>query len=176
MIKCGITGFNGNLGKTFTAINNKFKYIKFKGDISKKNDVNKWIKENNFDLLIHFAAIVPTTIVKKQYKKALKTNYTGTKYLVDAINRHNKSINWFFFASTSHVYPHKFHKINEKHKSKPSSKYGKTKLLAEQYIEKKLKKTKIKFCIGRIFSIIDNKGSEFFLRGLLEKIKKNKKK
>tara|TARA_B100001964_G_C14178640_1_gene575089 strand:+ start:209 stop:1018 length:810 start_codon:yes stop_codon:yes gene_type:complete len=175
MIKCGLTGFNGNLGKTFTTLNNKFKYINFKGDISKKNDINKWIKENNFDLLIHFAALVPTSIVNKQYRKALKTNYIGTKYLVDAILRYNKSIDWFFFASTSHVYPQKFYKINEKHKTKPSSKYGKTKLLAEKYIEKKLNKTNIKFCIGRIFSIIDNKGEQFLLNGLLSKIKKKEK-
>ena len=47
MIKCGLTGFSGNLGKTFTTLNNKFKYINFKGDISKKNDINKWIKESN---------------------------------------------------------------------------------------------------------------------------------
>ena len=157
MIKCGLTGFSGNLGKTFTTLNNKFKYINFKGDISKKNDINKWIKENNFDLLIHFAALVPTSIVNKQYRKALKTNYIGTKYLVDAIIRHNKSIDWFFFAS------------------KPSSKYGKTKLLAEKYVEKKLNKTNIKFCIGRIFSIIDNKGEQFLLNGLLNKIKKKEK-
>ena len=138
MIKCGLTGFSGNLGKTFTTLNNKFKYINFKGDISKKNDINKWIKENNFDLLIHFAALVPTSIVNKQYRKALKTNYIGTKYLVDAIIRHNKSIDWFFFASTSHLYPHQFYKINEKHKNKPTSKYGKTKILAKKNIEKKI--------------------------------------
>ena len=176
MIKCGITGFNGNLGKTFITLNNKFNYIRFKGDIRKKKEVNNWIKKNNFDLLIHFAAIVPTSIVNKRYKKALSVNYLGTKYLVDAIIRYNKSIEWFFFASTSHVYPKKFYKISEKHKTKPSSKYGKTKLLAEKYIEKNLKNTKTKFCVGRIFSIIDNKGSEFFLRGLLKKIKENRKK
>ena len=50
-----------------------------------------------------------------------------------------------------------------------------TKLIAEKYIVKKLKKTNIKFCIGRIFSIIDNKKKEFFLPGLLKKMKVKKK-
>ena len=73
--------------------------------------------------------------------------------------RYKKDINWFFFASTSHVYPTQKKKISEKNKTKPSSKYGKTKLLAENYIKKKLKNKKFGFCIGRIFSIFDNKES-----------------
>ena len=52
------------------------------------------------------------------------------------------------------------------------SKYGKTKLLAENYIIKKLKKTKINFCIGRIFSIFDNHGKDFFLKSLIKKYNK----
>ena len=61
MFKCGITGSKGNLGKTFVKNSKIFKFIKFKGDISKKKDVNRWIKNNEFDLIIHFAAIVPIT-------------------------------------------------------------------------------------------------------------------
>ena len=37
-------------------------------------------------------------------------------------------------------------------KKKPINNYGKLKLLAEKYIESKLKRTNITFCIGRIFS------------------------
>ena len=36
MLKCGITGSTGNLGKSFIKNNKKFKFIKFKGDITKK--------------------------------------------------------------------------------------------------------------------------------------------
>ena len=36
MFKCGITGSKGNLGKTFVKNSKIFKFIKFKGDISKK--------------------------------------------------------------------------------------------------------------------------------------------
>ena len=176
MLRCGITGFSGNLGKAFLRSNSEFRYIKFKGDISKKKEIDSWIKKNDFDIFIHFAAIVPTSIVNKSYKRALNVNYKGTKHLVDAIVKHKKKIDWFFFSSTSHVYSLQNMKIKENFKINPSSNYGKTKFLAENYIKKKFKNFNIKYCIGRIFSIFDNKGEGFFTPNLLKKIKgKNKK-
>ena len=97
MLKCGITGSTGNLGKSFIKNNKKFKFIKFKGDITKKNDVNIWIKKYKFDLIIHFAALVPVSKVNKDYKKALKINYLGTQNIVNAIVENNVEIDWFFF-------------------------------------------------------------------------------
>ena len=69
MIKCGITGSRGNLGISFLKIK-KFKFIIFGGDISKKSDVEKWIKLNDFDIIVHFAALVPTYKVNRYYNKA----------------------------------------------------------------------------------------------------------
>ena len=71
MIRCGITGFDGNLGKTFLKINKTFRFIKFKGDIRNKGQVEKWIKSNEFDLIVHFAALVPISEVNKKYKVVL---------------------------------------------------------------------------------------------------------
>ena len=176
MIKCGITGFDGNLGKTFLKYNKKFQYIKFRGDISKKKEIEQWIKNNNFDILIHFAALVPTFIVNRNYKKALNVNFKGTKYLVDAIIKHKKKIDWLFFSSTSHVYSLQNRKIKENFKTNPLSKYGKTKLLAENYINKNFRNFQIKYCIGRIFSIFDNKDDSFFTPSLIKKIKQRPKK
>ena len=143
--------------------------------LQKKKDINNWVKKNNFEILIHFAAKVPTDIVNKDYKRALKINYLGTKYLVDSIIKHNKSLKWLFFASTSHVYSLQKRKIKENFKKIPSSKYGKTKLLAENYIKKKLKNSHIKFCIGRIFSILDNKNRSFFTPSLIKNLKRKPK-
>jgi len=175
MVRCGITGSKGNLGKSFLKRNKNFRYIKFNGDIKKKSQVEKWIKNNEFDLIVHFAALVPISEVNKKYIEAINVNYFGTKHLVDAIIKYNKKISWFFFSSSSHVYPYKSYKIKENLKVKPSSNYGKTKLLAENYIIKKFRSTKFKFCIGRIFSIFDNKKKDFFLSSLLKKIKSRKK-
>ncbi len=176
MLRCGITGYKGNLGKTFLKVNKNFHFIKFKGDVSKKKDIDIWIKNNYFDLIIHLAAIVPTHIVNKNYQKANNVNFKGTKYLIDEIIKQKKNIKWFFFSSSSHIYKMKRNKINEESLKIPSSKYGKTKLLAENYIIKKLKKSKVKYCIGRIFSIYDNKGKKFLIPNLHQKINQRKKK
>ena len=75
MICCGITGHTGNLGKKIQKIAKNFKFIKFKGDIRKTKDVEIWIKNNNFDLIIHFAAIVPISKVNKKYNDELSKEY-----------------------------------------------------------------------------------------------------
>ena len=81
MIKCGITGATGVLGRK---IRNtlSYKFIKFRKDITKKKEVENWLKKNQFDLIIHLAAIVPTATVKKNYTKAKNVNFLGTKNLV----------------------------------------------------------------------------------------------
>jgi len=178
MFNCGITGSTGILGR-YIIKSLKFNFIIFKGDITKKKVVENWIKLNNFDFILHLAAIVPTKDVEKNYKQAKKINYIGTKNLVDSLIKYNKRIKNFFFASTSHVYriQNKQIKIDENQKLKPYSKYGKTKMLAENYLTKRLNKNKINYCIGRIFSYTDPKQDKsFIVPGLFHKIKKSKKK
>tara|TARA_B100001079_G_C16046273_1_gene355053 strand:+ start:208 stop:555 length:348 start_codon:yes stop_codon:yes gene_type:complete len=105
-LNIGITGSTGILGKKLILLNKKkYKFIKFKGDITSKKDVFNWIQGKNLNCLFHFAAIVPTFKVKNNYKYALKVNYNGTKNIVDALNNFKqKKIKWFFFSSSSHVY------------------------------------------------------------------------
>ena len=177
MFVCGITGHTGTLGKEL--LKKKFlKFKKFKGDITKYKDVEEWVDNHNLDLIIHFAAIVPTNKVNQNYQVAKNVNYYGTVNLVKAINKNKKNLKWFFFSSTSHVYNVNNDKKNIKESSlkKPYSKYGNTKLLAEKYIVKKLN-NKIPFCIGRIFSFTGkNQSNKFFIPAILKKIKTSKKK
>jgi UDP-glucose 4-epimerase len=177
MINCGITGHTGILGtKLIESLN--FNFIKFNGDITCNNDVDEWISKNQFDLIIHLAALVPIKKVNLKYKKAKKINYNGTKNLIDAINRHNIDLSWFFFSSTSHVYKdsEKFRLINEKDEKNPYSAYGKTKLYAENYINNTLNK-KYKKCIGRIFSFTDKKQKlDYFIPSVVNKIKRSRAK
>ena len=161
-LNCGITGSSGVLGSEL--INKKiFNFIRFKGNITSKKDINKWISLNQFDLIIHFAAIVPTHLVDKEYKKALRVNFNGTKYLIDSIIENNINLKWLFFSSTSHVYKFSRKKANEKDLVRPVSKYGITKLKAEKYIQRILSKHKINYCIGRIFSFTHKKQKFSFL-------------
>ncbi len=176
MYRCGITGHSGILGKSIQK-NLNFKYIKFNGDITKLKEVEKWVSKNKFDYLIHLAAIVPTSIVEKNFLRSKEVNYIGTKNLINSLIKFEKDIKFFFFSSTSHVYnsKSKFSKLSEKSQTKPYSKYGKTKLLAENYIKKKLNSVQIKYCIGRIFSFTHkNQDVSFVVPNLFEKIKKSK--
>ena len=91
----------------------KYNFIRFTGNITKKRDVFNWIKKKDLDFLFHLAAIVPTFKVENNYKFALKVNYNGTKNIVDALNNFKKSkIKWFFFSYSSHVYGFSKNKIN----------------------------------------------------------------
>lgn len=172
----GITGANGNLGSKFCKLfRGEFIIKKFNGDIRKKKDINKWLNSSNFKLILHFAAIVPIQKVEKNYSKALNVNHLGTKKLISCIKQKKPNLDWFFYASTSHIYAPSKKKISETFRKKPTSKYGRSKLLGENEIVKTLKNSRIKYTIGRIFSISDNKDNSFFINSLKEKLKTKKK-
>jgi len=178
MITCGITGHTGLIGKEIIKSTNKFKFIKFNGDIRNKSDIKEWLQGKKINFIIHLAAIVPISKVNNNLKKAKEINYIGTKNLIDVIIKEKIMIDWFFFSSSSHVYrfPNKKILLNEKTATNPGSKYGNTKLLAEKYIIKKCNNFKIPFCIGRIFSVLDIKQQKsFFFTSVLNKIKNTKK-
>tara|TARA_A100001015_G_C15040656_1_gene739430 strand:+ start:4277 stop:5086 length:810 start_codon:yes stop_codon:yes gene_type:complete len=173
MTKIGLTGSTGSLGKIILKNYSKFSFSKFRGDIRNKTEINSWIEKNNLDTIIHLAAIVPIKEVNKDQKKAWKVNFLGTKNLIDTCVK--RKIKWFFFSSTSHVYNSSKKKISENNRLLPISYYGKTKLLAENYIIKKFKKKKIRFCIGRIFSTTNkNQKKNYLVPDLKYKIKKTK--
>ena len=178
MIKCGITGSSGVLGKRI--INNlPYKFYKFKKDITKKNEVQNWIEKNNFDILIHLAAQVPTRQVDRYFKKAFNINVNGSLNLINALIKKKQKPKWLFFASTSHVYKlyYKQYKISENEIPKPQTKYGKTKFIAENYFRAKLKDSNIKLCIGRIFSFTDKRQKPpFLIPSLIKRIKHSKNK
>jgi UDP-glucose 4-epimerase len=178
MIRCGITGHRGVMGRKIQDILG-YKFCKFNGDIRNLKEIDLWLSKNEFDLIIHLAAIVPVHFSDNNFKRSNDVNYIGTKNLVDLILKKKKT-KWFFFSSTSHVYPLSKYKkkINENHKTKPQSKYGLTKLRAEKYIIKKMN-SKIPYCIGRIFSYTDiNQSDSYLIPSIYKKIsniKNNKK-
>ncbi len=100
--KIGITGHSGSLGTLVTKNKKNIKYSYFKGNIKNKMQINSWLKKSKPRAIIHLAAIVPIKEVNKNKLEAYKTNFLGTKNLVDACLKNN--IKWFFFSSTSHVY------------------------------------------------------------------------
>ena len=180
MYVCGITGSSGVLGKEFISrYKKKINFKKFLENIKNFNDVKKWVQKNNFDFIIHLAAVVPTNVVEKNLIEARKVNVIGSINLAKAILDSKKNT-WFFYSSTSHVYQSKNNKkkLTENSKLKPYTKYGKTKLEAENLLISEFKKNKKKnyLCIGRIFSFTNyNQKKSFLIPSLVEKIKKEKK-
>ena len=174
MLKIGLTGSTGSLGKVILK-NNRIKKIKsFKDNITNRKKVFNWVKKNNLDVVIHLAAIVPIKTVNKNKAKAKNVNFDGTKNVVDACLKND--VSWFFFASTSHVYSSSKNKINENYSTNPISFYGNTKLEAEKYIVKEFKKKKTSYCIGRIFSTTNKDQKKGYLIPDLKKRIRNSKK
>jgi len=175
LLKFGITGHTGSLGKILIRSKKNIKYSFFRGDVRDRKKVFDWIARNNLHAIIHLAAIVPIKDVNKDKKKAMHVNYHGTKNVVDAVAKNN--IKWFFFSSSSHVYASSKNKIDENSKLNPISYYGKTKLLAEEYIVKIARKKKLNYCIGRVFSTTNvNQKKNYLVPDLKKKIKHSKKK
>jgi len=174
-VKIGITGSTGILGSNLRKILNNENFSCFKSKVQNYSDVYKWIKKNQFDSIIHLAAIVPTSDVNKNKKYSLKVNLEGTKNLIKAINLHSNKKVWFFFSSTSHVYKFKTNKIKETDTAMPVSYYGKTKMMAENYVKKK--ENYITPCIGRIFSFTDKKQNKsFIIPKIIGELKSKRKK
>lgn len=118
---------------------------------------------------------MPIKLVNKDKSRARKVNLIGTKNIVDACIKNN--VKWFFFASTSHVYKQSKKSLNENSPTKPYTFYGKTKLDAENYIIKNLKKKKINYCIGRIFSTANkNQKNNYLVPDLKKELKDQKTK
>ena len=178
MLKCGITGATGVLGRRIIK-KLPYKFFIFKNNIENYKKVQKWVNSNKLDIVLHLVAVVPTNKVNKNFNKAKSINIYGTKNLVKAILKTPTPPKWVFYASTSHVYPSTFKKkkFSESHKAKPFSQYGKTKLGGEKIIEKNFQNKKINFCIGRIFSFTDqNQKKPFIVPSLISKIQYSKQK
>ena len=176
MKKIGITGGSGLLGKLLIKElkKKKINYSLFNKDIINKNDIKNWLfKNNDIEYIFHFAAYTTAETSKTNKKKAFNINVLGTKNLLDVLNLKKKK-RFLFFPSSSHVYRYSPKPIKENFSLRPTSFYGKTKLLAE----KKIKKNKCKYfqyCIARIFSIFHkNQKKPFLYPSLKNKLKKIK--
>lgn len=186
MKKVLITGANGMIG---SSIVNEFigkyelvlvdpytdKIDKFKGEAivlkNSLNDIEKW--ENNLEgvnTVVHLAAAVhwiPKN--KEEEQKFIDTNAEGTRKLYAACTKHG--VERFLFFSTNDVYEVSDKLITEDTPVNPLGIYGKSKLLAEQYLLEDSKKSSTAVCIFRPASVYgeNDKGSMKSLIGLCKK-------
>ena len=140
------------------------------GDINNQNLIKKILNKHNIDSVIHLAAVLSVGESEKNPLKYKKINIEGTKKLLSSLKDSN--VKNLIFSSTCAVYKDGLTKVSERSKLKPTSVYGKTKLIGERLIETFSKKNKINYGILRFFNVVGasssgkigqiNKGDQLF--------------
>ena len=139
-------------------------------DISDEKKVTEIIKNDNFDVVMHFAGLVRVDESIKNPKKYEEINFKRGKIFLNTCFKNNlKNI---IFSSTASVYGNSGSKnVNEKDKLKPINPYAASKLNLEKFIVKKSKLNKIQYIILRYFNVA---GADKKLRsGLIAKSSTN---
>jgi nucleoside-diphosphate-sugar epimerase len=161
----GITGGNGVLGRIVQQKlqESKVEFSVFLDDITDFEIVDKWICENNISYIIHLASKVAIKDVQENLAYAYDVNVNGTINLIKSISKNNLEIG-FFYASSSHVYKSSEFPLNENDAIEPINSYGLTKYVSEQLLLDFSKNySKIRLCIGRIFSFYHHSQKPPFL-------------
>ncbi len=106
-------------------------------DITKPDSVGKFFAENDFEAVVHCAAMARMGECEQQPEKAIRMNIIGTANLVAAVinkeKESGKSIR-FIHISTDGVYECTKGNYSEKDATIPYNKYGWTKLGAEEAV------------------------------------------
>lgn len=169
-----ITGGNGFLGSNFyKKFKNKYRFIKYPNRIENLKKFSLWLKKNNFDNFIHFAAI--TRHNNQNLKgKINKINTVSSIKIIEEINKFKPDkLNFFLFISSSHVYGHSNNKIRENKRRLPQNIYGNSKKKVEDFILKNKKKLSFNIGIARIFNLFGkNQKKGFFIPDMHNKILK----
>ena len=160
MIRIGITGAGGVLGRSVRRWWPGLECIPYDGDIRDVAALRRWVGDGGFDAVFHFAAIVPLVRVEADPLAAFDVNVRGTWLMLEAL-RETRA--WVFVASSSHVYAPAPDPIAETATPAPLSLYGLTKLHAEQAATALAERFGIPLCVGRIFSFSGPGQSDLYL-------------
>ena len=131
-------------GESLLDIWNKknFKFINC--DINNTQKFNEIFLDNNFDAVIHLAAIVGDPACKLYPDLAVKTNFDASKWLIE--RSRSAGVTKFIFASTCSNYgkmdnPEAY--VDEKSNLAPVSLYAELKVKFEKYMLYKIEKDEI---------------------------------
>ena len=147
----------------------QFKYVKL--DITAQDKVKQFFSGLSFDYLIHCAALVHKNSPDLSFNNFMKINFEGTKNIFDSVVK-NKNISGFgraIFFSTIEVYGGEGRRdevISERDECRPITFYGKSKLVAEKYLLKLNKESKLPIIILRLAPVY----SESFLRNVKRRV------
>lgn len=126
-------------------------------DLTNKNKVNLVLSNINPDIIIHCAGLSSIAKCEENPVLARRINFSTVKNVVDFIKTHKKQIK-LVFLSTDYVFDGKTGNYQENNQTNPQTVYGKVKLLAEKYIQDKLKI----FLICRTANVYGHSGGNFY--------------
>jgi len=145
-----VLGYSGFLGQNFVNLicknkkkyflnyhKNKKKFQNFKYcniNLNSKNNIINFIKKNNIDIILNFSGFTNVSLCEIKKKEAKKVNFFFIKNIVDVIK--NTKIKFIHISTDHFSYNNKLNSENDV--AKPVNFYGKTKLMADNYIKKSL--------------------------------------
>jgi len=135
-------------------------------DISNKEKIRDILKNNKFDIVMHFAGLIRVDESIQEPKKYNEFNYEKAKIFLN--NCFENGLKKVIFSSTASVYgePTK-ERVSEDDQLNPLNPYAETKLKLEKYLIKKSQQEDIFYVILRYFNVA---GADKQLRsGLISK-------
>ena len=105
-----------------------------KGDLLKREDIDRVFELYNINAVVHFAAFSQVAESMRDPGKYYRNNVCGTLNLLDSMRFHD--VNKIVFSSTAATYGEpEYTPIDENHPQKPINPYGKSKLMIEQIMD-----------------------------------------
>ena len=136
-------------------------------DIAEKEKVTKLIKENNFDLVMHFAGLIRVDESVQQPERYNDFNYLKAKIFLETC--YKNGLKKIIFSSTASVYGNpKIQKVKETDPTNPLNPYASSKLKLENFIRETSENDNIKYIILRYFNVAG--ADEKMRTGLISKV------
>jgi len=174
-MKILVIGSSGQLGteifnlQASLNLSDIFFYNKDKLDVSSNEIIETFFTENRFDIVINCAAYTNVDQAETNFNDAKTINADSIGYICSSLERH-KPDTIFIHLSTDYIFDGNFEKpILEEEIPNPLSKYGKSKLLGEEILQK----SSIPSIIIRVSWLYSNHGNNF-LNTIINLSKKNK--
>lgn len=120
------------------------------GNIGDEQLLDKLMRDNSFDAVIHFAAFasVPDSVTRPA--RYYKNNVTKMQILLDACVKHG--IKYFVFSSSASTFGNpQYVPMDEKHPQNPINPYGMTKLIGEKMLRDYERAYGLRYCVFRYF-------------------------
>ena len=136
-------------------------------DIAEKEKVTKLIKDNSFDLVMHFAGLIRVDESVKQPERYNDFNYLKAKIFLETC--YKNGLNKIIFSSTASVYCNpKTQRVKETDPTDPLNPYASSKLELENFIRETSENYKTKYIILRYFNVAG--ADEKMRTGLISKV------